>query len=538
MARRLSLGLDSSTQSLTAVLIDIDNGTVVREHSVSYRGDPRLSGWGFDHREMIVPPREPGEADQPPKLFLASLDAIFADLAAAGVPLGEVAVINTSGQQHGHAYLGPDAREAFAGLRNPGAASGGDLVTRLGGVFSYGTAPIWKTANTAPDADAIRQGVGGKRRMIELSGSDSPLRFTGAVIRRVGRQFPALYEKTEKILLISDFVPAVLTGAADVPVDFGNGAGTSLMNYRARTWDRGLIEAASAGLPGGAAALQAKLPEIVHPLTVVGTIASYFSETYGFSPECRIVVGSGDNPQTKVLIDGDLLSLGTSFVIMASGTEDTVDLEGHANSMYDGLGRPFIFGCRTNGALVWDRIKDLYSLDRNDHELSRAALAAVPAGSVMRIWQPDTESFPLSPATPFLRLDGGPKDFRHDYAGVIDSSLAMIWNLSRNISPVKSGRLYLTGGPSKNAEIVRRVAAIWNMPVSVIGGAGAALGTAVAGAAAVTPESERAAVVSSLCGKLLNLKSEVTPEPALVDAYHGKGGYIERLVEALASRAK
>ena len=171
-----------------------------------------------------------------------------------------------------------------------------------------------------------------------------PLRFTGAVIRRVAEQSASDYAATEKIQLISSFIPAVLSGNASTPIDTGNGCGMSLMNYRNKVWDTELLAATADGLPGGAEELSAKLPELTSPDSVVGNIATYFVERHGFSEECAIIAGSGDNPQAKVPVAGDLLSLGTSFVNMVSTDGDTLDPEGFANAMYDGINRPFMFG--------------------------------------------------------------------------------------------------------------------------------------------------------------------------------------------------
>ena len=82
--QRLALGLDSSTQSLSAVVIDIDTAEKCFEHSLDYRTDERLNQFGIGE-DYILPPREEGEAEQPPLMYLASLDALFADLREAGV---------------------------------------------------------------------------------------------------------------------------------------------------------------------------------------------------------------------------------------------------------------------------------------------------------------------------------------------------------------------------------------------------------------------------------------------------------------------
>ena len=346
-------------------------------------------------KDYLVPHRTEGEADQPPNSFFAAIDAMFSDMDRDGVPLEDVVVINDSGQQHGHVYLNRQAQSIFARLNNA-ASSKSDLVTLLEGCLSYGVAPIWMTSNTLEQVAFMRSHVGGKERMIKLSGSDAPLRFTGAVIRRVAQQFPAMYRQTANIQLISSLVPAILTGNSKVPVDFGNACGMSLMDYSRKRWSGPLIQAASAGLFGGEKYFKKKLPSIVPPDTVVGIIAAYFSSKYGINSECRVAAGSGDNPQSKVLVAGDLLSLGTSFVNMTSSDGKTVDLEGLANAMYDGVGRPFMFSCRTNGALVWDDLRARYGLKKEEYGPAEEGLQQTPVGRNLVFWQPRTESFPPS----------------------------------------------------------------------------------------------------------------------------------------------
>ena len=92
--QRLALGLDSSTQSLSAVIIDIDTAEKSFEYSLDYRADERLNQFGIGE-DYILTPREAGEAEQPPLMYLASLDAMFADMREAGIPLENIRLINT-----------------------------------------------------------------------------------------------------------------------------------------------------------------------------------------------------------------------------------------------------------------------------------------------------------------------------------------------------------------------------------------------------------------------------------------------------------
>ena len=469
-------------------------------------------------------------------MYLASLDALFADMREAGVPLENILLINTSGQQHGHVYLNRDADALLgqlASFQNFNEDTR-DLQILLKDVFAYPNAPIWMTANTTAQTDAVRNGVGGKSEMIDLSGSDAPLRFTGAVVRRVGEQFPECYAATAKVQLISSFIPAVLTGNADVPIDYGNGCGMSLMNYRSKAWDSALLAATADGLPGDVGALQSKLPALARPDSIVGSLAAYYIEKYGFDGRCAVIAGSGDNPQSKVPVAGDLLSLGTSFVNMVSTDGDTLDPEGFANAMYDGINRPFMFGCRTNGAMVWDAVRSHYGLAKEEYAPAEAALQAVAPGQFMTFWQPKTESFPVSGAFALIRATAE-STLAEDYTGIIETSLAAVYIYSAVFTKQTQEPLFVTGGATDSPEIMRRVAGIWNRPTLPVEKGGAALGAAVAGVKALfDADTDMAAEpfdVEAFSAAVLKRGESIQPNPTDVAAYHGDGKYLQQFQE-------
>lgn len=527
------LGIDASTQSLSAVLLDAATGHVQWTHTIAYRDDARLCGMGFEHSTLIMPPREMGEAEQPPKLFIAALEALFDDLKKAGVSTQTIRAVNVSGQQHGHVYLNETAKTAFGKLCGD-TPPDAHLTDILGEVFAYGGAPIWKTANTALEAEEICARAGGRQAVIELTGSNMPLRFSACAHRKIAKRYPEAWRATKRIVQISSLIPAILAGDSDIPLDYGNACGTGLMNYAGKDWDNSILEAVAGDLPGGVATLRAKLPSITHPLTIVGKLAAWFVKRYDLPLDCAIVAGSGDNPQSKVLAHGDLLSLGTSFVYMMATPEGSIDMTGSANAMYDGLGRPFNFCCRTNGALVWDRLRQLYAQPPRDYAASEEALGKVVPGSVLRFWHPDTESFPVINASHKpVRIDDQAVDFAHDYAGVVDSSLGLVYCYGQKIAAdAKNAQpISVCGGPSTSQEIMKRIAAIWNRPVIQAGQAGAALGAAVAAAIAIIPndDASREKATHDLRQLLFADKRVTLPDSALVKHYHAKGGYLEKL---------
>jgi xylulokinase len=185
------------------------------------------------------------------------------------------------------------------------------------------------------------------------------------------------------------------------------------------------------------------------------------------------------------------------------------------------VGRPFLFGCRTNGALVWDGIRKRAGLGAKDYAAAEAALEASAPGARLGLWQPENESFPPSPVLP-LTVEGG-EDFSTAYPALVDSALGLLY---RGSAPWLSGReapLAVTGGPASSPGILRRIAAIWNRPVVTIGTTGAALGAA---AAALAFDGVRT--------PLLPPSSPVLPKASDVEALHRTGGYLDRIEDYLA----
>ncbi|MFH0874361.1 MAG: FGGY family carbohydrate kinase [archaeon] len=512
---------------MTAVAIDIDEGKIVYDSSIDYR---QLVNFGINN-SYILPQREPGEADQPPMMYLAALETVLAGMKNQ-IDLSKVVVINNSGQQHGHVYLNNNAKNKFAYLQKA-CSSKQNLISIFNDSFAIDRAPIWMTSNTAAQADFIRNFVGGKKEMIRLSGSDSPLRFTGAIIRKIGCTSPELYRQTYKIQLISSLIPAVLSGNTDAPWDYGNASGTSLMDYEKKQLSDKLVGAVSDSLPGGINGLYSKLPSIKSPIDKVGKVAKYYSVKYGLNPEAIVLAGSGDNPQSKVLVPEDLLSLGTSFVFMSSSNPKDRDWKGVANSMYDGIGNPFIFGCRTNGALVWDMIRERYGFSKKDYSAPEHALELVhPGTGPVVVWQPRVETFPKSKQINLTRFNSKSSSLSLDYNGVIESSLGLLYISSTDLSSNKGKILYVTGGASYSSQVMRRISGIWNKPVVAIKTGGAALGTAVAGAVGFSQAGHKVMNRKELLEKLMPHSAAIQPRPEDIFAYHSQQGYLKKLEDA------
>src|SRR5260221_11177077 len=101
------LGLDSSTQSLTALIVDTDTGEVI-DRSVGFGARlPR-----YDSPNGFLANDDPRIKHSNPLMWVEALDLVLDELRAAGVDLSAVRGVSGAGQQHGSVYLSRSLDEA------------------------------------------------------------------------------------------------------------------------------------------------------------------------------------------------------------------------------------------------------------------------------------------------------------------------------------------------------------------------------------------------------------------------------------------
>jgi xylulokinase len=188
-----------------------------------------------------------------------------------------------------------------------------------------------------------------------------------------------------------------------------------------------------------------------------------------------------------------------------------------------------MFGCRTNGALVWDRLREMYELKKDKYGPAEEALKKTPVGQSLVFWQPRDESFPPSGSFRLTRIGTEP-GLGKDYAGLIESALASVYHHSRGFTAETDEPLYVTGGATGSEGIMRRVAAIWNRRVIPVEKGGAALGAAVAGVYALYKSEDRELNIEEFSASVLKREKEILPLPEDIAAIHSPGGYLERFI--------
>ena len=109
------LGLDSSTQSVTATAVDVDDRTPTAARSsssASFRYDDVLPRYGTHHG--VLRSADPRTVHAPPLMWSEALDRMIADLARdTGVDWRRLRAISGSAQQHGSVYLNARPRSGW-----------------------------------------------------------------------------------------------------------------------------------------------------------------------------------------------------------------------------------------------------------------------------------------------------------------------------------------------------------------------------------------------------------------------------------------
>lgn len=512
----LYLGLDSSTQSLSAIVIEMagEIRRVVFEDSLGF--DTAFPDYGTQHG--VLPSDDPAVASSSPLLWAEALDTMMGRVAAAGFDLQQLAAIAGSAQQHGSVYLHGDAAARLASLdpRQP-------LAAQIRTIFSRADSPIWMDSSTARECREIAAAVGGPQVLADHTGSRAFERFTGPQIRKFARVDPEGYAATARIHLVSSYLATLLAGS-EAPVDPGDGSGMNLMDLAGAAWWPPAVEATAPGLA-------ARLPAIAPASAVVGRLSRYWQERYGF-PAARVVAWSGDNPcalvGTGLVREGRLgVSLGTSDVVFGPMDAPRVDRSGTGHVFGAPTGAFMGLTVFLNGSLARERIRDEQGLS---WEAFSAALQATPPGNrgaVLLPWfAPEITPTVAVPGVHRYGLDAA--DGAANVRGVIEGQMMAMALHSRWMN-VSVETIHATGGASANREILRVMAdvfgaAVYQFEVGNAASLGAALRAAQADALADGGEAGWDGIVAGLAEPAA--ASRIDPHPgrhalyqAFIDVY-------------------
>lgn len=446
------LGLDSSTQSLSAVILDTVSGQIVSEDSVNFGKDLPQYGQpsGYD------PNGNRGEVHANPLMWVEAVDLLLDRMRKNGVDFSGIAAVSGSGQQHGSVYLKSCLGDKLGSL-DPSKT----IKEQISGCLTRASSPIWMDSSTAAECAEIANAVGGNQIVCAKSGSIAVERFTGSQIRKFFKTEPEAYQATGVIHLVSSFFASIFAGKS-VEIDHGDGAGMNLMNLVSGDWDEELLDATAPDLA-------VKLPPVAPSGTGSGKIASYFVTKYGFSPDCETVIWSGDNPCSLVGMGAAspgkvVISLGTSDTLFAAMPEAKTDPQGFGHAFGNPMGGYMSLICFKNGSLAREAVKNHFDLEWSAFE--REGLATTPVGNngllMLPFYEPEI--------TP--RLDTGGPVVSEEGEMTADQAVRAVLegqflNMRQHFSwlEVRPTRISLTGGASANDGIAQVIANVFGVPV-------------------------------------------------------------------------
>jgi len=445
----LYLGFDASTQSLTATIIDAGGGRhdVVFEHAINF--DEAFPEFGTANGVMRG--ADGVTVTTPPALWVAALDRMGGILAKSGIPLARIDAISGSGQQHGSVYLTADATAVLAAL-DPARP----LVDQIAPVFSRPVSPVWLDCSTGADCAVLTQALGGDAAVAALTGSRAYERFTGAQIHKFAQQEPANYARTDRIHLVSSFMASLLAGR-HAPIDPGDGAGMNLMNLASRAWAPKAVEAAAPDLAR-------RLPDIRDSWAVVGELAPYWRQKYGFGP-AKVIAWSGDNPCSLIglgLIEAGQLgiSLGTSDTVFGPTARPVHDPRGAGHVFGSPAGGYMALTCFANGSLARERVRDMHRLDWAGFSKMLADTPPGNGGGMLAPWFVPEITPPVPRAEPRWQ-DVASSDAPRAVRAVVEGQAMAMRLHSRWIAPTVS-TIRVTGGAADNTAILQVISDVFD----------------------------------------------------------------------------
>ena len=480
------LGLDASTQSLTATLIGggtssephppdaltrgapsphsvrtahslrsfdstENDGEIICERSLVY--DQELPAYGTSHGVL----RGDGSAVvvAPPLMWVEALDRLLGRL-VSDFPreMARLAAVSGSAQQHGSVYVNDRWLPCLAGL-DPHLP----LIQQLTGVFSRAMAPVWMDSSTTRECEEIEHAVGGTGVLARHTGSRAFERFTGPQIRAFSKRDPRAYEATARIHLVSSFHASLLAGR-DAPIDHGDGSGMNLMDLSTRTWWPVALDATAPDLGR-------RLPLLQPSWTVAGALAPYWQRRHGL-PAARVIAWSGDNPCSLIgsglVREGQLgVSLGTSDTVCGMMRQPRIHAAGigyvSASPTGDYMGTTVF----KNGSLARERIRDQYGFDWARFS---AALAATPpgnGGAMMLPWfDPEITPHVMTPGVRRIGLD--PTDEAANVRAIVEAQMMAMANHTRWMG-ADTSVIHAMGGASANRSVLQIMADVFGSEV-------------------------------------------------------------------------
>lgn len=362
----LYLGFDVSTQQIKVIATNEDlqaEKTYAVEFDEHFKDQYHVSKGVIADGKTIV---------SPVAMWLDAIDLILQQMKDDNFPLHRVRGISGSCQQHGSIYWSDVNKLTKLSSKH-------SLSEQLKDALAYEYSPNWQDHSTGEEGKAFEKAAGSPADLAHITGSRAHFRFTGLQIRKLATKKREVYEKTERVSLVSSFLESVLLGKI-ASLEEADACGMNVYDIAKSEYDPSLLAVAAGAhheLDGAlkedekkaVEELKAKLGEI-NPVSYKssGGIAKYFSEKYGFSPECQIYKFTGDNLATIVSLplspNDCLISLGTSTTVLIVTDRYEPSPQYHLFK-HPTMPKHYMgMICYCNGALAREKVRDKLNGDK------------------------------------------------------------------------------------------------------------------------------------------------------------------------------
>lgn len=283
---RLLLGIDVSTTGAKALLVD-GAGQVMASATTPL---------------SVQTPRPLWSEQDPREWWSATVTSIRKVLAKIEGGGGQVEAIGLTGQMHGLVLLDSEQRVLRPAI-------------------------LWNDQRTGAECDLIRARLGGRQRLIAITGNDALTGFTAPKILWVRKHEPEVYARVRCILLPKDYVRLQLS--AVTAMDKADGSGTLLFDLEARDWSAEVLERLE--IPRG------WLPDTFEGTEITGRITREAAAATGLSEGTPVMAGGGDQAAGAVgagAVRAGVVSLtlGTSGVVFATTDGPLIEPQGRLHA--------------------------------------------------------------------------------------------------------------------------------------------------------------------------------------------------------------
>lgn len=203
---------------------------------------------------------------------------------------------------------------------------------------------LWNDGRTGKET-AYLNTVVGRKNLSKYTANIAFAGFTAPKILWVKANEPEHFNKIAKIMLPKDYIAYKLSGVHCS--DVSDASGMLLMDVKNKCWSKEMIEICGIS--------EKQLPKLYESYEVVGTLKEEIAKELGFSSDCKIVAGAGDNAAaaigTGTVGEGRCnISLGTSGTIFISSKKFGVDENNALHAFAHADGHYHLMGCMLSAA--------------------------------------------------------------------------------------------------------------------------------------------------------------------------------------------